>query len=577
MNKTATTTTAPMANPLVYNPLGTIEVIPTNLWKVNIKQPFPIEGPYYDLAGCLLKPTLKRESSNAPLDLDIELMSPVDSKTPLQVGMSVEAFAPPNEKSVLHSVQRVNVTLSDRNRVIKIKTVMMSDRWEAANSLCITFKFEPIQHVKPRYSWLWNSNMSKDVEDFILEHCPRFMTLVRVAGSSTNNGGEGASALSLTLDPQGLKHDDGHHAFPSPGCTTPTSTTDLPTPQMPMSAAHDKKQPIGQNADLIQSLEDRSDVSSHFSPANSFVDVQHPSFNAPMDDLLMTGFPQSKYSGGVSETDFSDDEGQFLTAPTRAQPSKKHMNRREKREAARKNNLSAEASGTTSPVDAKPSLTDLGQQYREMEFKQEQETKRWAQQKERERKPDSPGLKTSTVSPRLQQQQQHQQLGVASLFCNTTKNGHAFRPGREIWNWTDTIHPDICTFILRWLYLEEVPTCPPSADCGGGVFPFEASEILLTTFLNLNIPQLFQRYLTSQLQCIRQHNDLVSLWSEPALAQRGTLINRFFRPVLLETSYNNIPKIVRSQAFASNFRTTDPSGIIGDLLGRHHSTATRRY
>ncbi|KAG0372237.1 hypothetical protein BGX24_000528 [Mortierella sp. AD032] len=569
-----------MANSL-YRPLGTIEVLPNYLWTVDIKQPFPIEGPYYDLAGCLLKPTLKRQSSNAPIDLEIELMSPVDPKTPLQVGVCVETFAPPSEKSVVHSLQRRNVTMSDCSRVIEIKIVMMAERWEAAKGLCVSFKFEPIQQSKPLYRWLWNSDTSKDVEihfqdpqispvlvhkDFILEHCSSFMNLVQVGNSNSNNASDGGDSgddiltLPHTSDRQDLTRAGGHSASPSLGSATPTSTPGPSTPRMPplSAAANDKKQSTMQEAGLLSPLEDRSDISNHLSMGSSFVDVQSPSSNSPKDDLSVTG---SERDWEMAEFLAQASGGNSGLGTIGQQPGVKALNRKETKKARK--NANAVASGTASPVDVKSSPTNLEQQ-------------------EREKTPCSPlthnslGLKITTAPPRPQQQQQQQQLAAASQSHVISKKDLALHPGREIWYWTDKLHPEICTFILRWLYLEEIPTCTPDAGCGGGVFSFSANESLLKTFSKLNTPRLFQRFLASQLQCIRQHKDQVSLWSASELAQKGTLIHRFFRPTILETSYDNISKIIWSQAFASLLGPSDPSGIIRDIIDRQHPTATRR-
>lgn len=45
-------------------------------------------------------------------------MSSVSAKTPLQVGVTVETMTPPGEKSLTHSYQRRDASLSDRNRTI---------------------------------------------------------------------------------------------------------------------------------------------------------------------------------------------------------------------------------------------------------------------------------------------------------------------------------------------------------------------------------------------------------------------------------------------------------------------------
>ncbi|KAF9142082.1 hypothetical protein BG015_001051, partial [Linnemannia schmuckeri] len=107
-----------MKNPLDYTPLGTVEEAQTTSWTVDIKQPFPIQGPFYDLAGYLFKPTIKRLNPNGPLDLEIDLISSVSAQTPLQVGVTIETMTPPGEKSLIHSFQRRSAALSNCNRTI---------------------------------------------------------------------------------------------------------------------------------------------------------------------------------------------------------------------------------------------------------------------------------------------------------------------------------------------------------------------------------------------------------------------------------------------------------------------------
>lgn len=45
---------------LDYTPSGTVEEAQVISWTVNTKQPFPIQGPFYDLSGYLFRPSLKR-------------------------------------------------------------------------------------------------------------------------------------------------------------------------------------------------------------------------------------------------------------------------------------------------------------------------------------------------------------------------------------------------------------------------------------------------------------------------------------------------------------------------------------
>jgi hypothetical protein len=49
-----------MQDQLNYTPLGTVEEVHTTLWTVATKQAFPIQGPFYNIAGYLFKPTLNR-------------------------------------------------------------------------------------------------------------------------------------------------------------------------------------------------------------------------------------------------------------------------------------------------------------------------------------------------------------------------------------------------------------------------------------------------------------------------------------------------------------------------------------
>ncbi|KAG9072144.1 hypothetical protein KI688_006368 [Linnemannia hyalina] len=288
-------------SPLNYTPSGTVEEAQMISWTVDTKQPFPIQGPFYNLAGYLFKPTLKRLNPKAPLDLEIELMSSVSATTPLQVGVTVETMAPPGEKTLIHSHQCRTASLSDRNRTIEVKTMMTHDRWEASKGLRIEFTFDPIQRQRPRYDWLWNSSSTKDVEirfsdpkvapilvhkDLILEACPKLVNFVQVVNPNSNAaGGDGTGVGAMA---QGQAPTPPSARSSRPGSLAPT-TSPVISPQVnPTAREHQRS---GQEKNLM-SMDESPDTSSLYrSTASSFVNISRdPSvYTSSGDDMSMTG------------------------------------------------------------------------------------------------------------------------------------------------------------------------------------------------------------------------------------------------------------------------------------------------
>ncbi|KAF9118006.1 hypothetical protein BGW39_001574 [Mortierella sp. 14UC] len=608
-----------MATSGFYAPAGIVQTTQNNFWTVDAKLPLPIEGPIYDLAGLLLKPTLKRPNPNGPINLEIELISSVNPQTLVQVGFTVETSNPPNEKTFVHSNQQRSAILSDRNRVIEVKTMVMADRWEVAKGLRVHFMFNPIQNPKPHYACFWNEDSSKNVEirftdpqvppvlahkGFVLENCPKIMTLVRVFDPNKDSADDGGGA-SLASDQVSTRDD---LPSPRPGSNTPASISALSTPRLtPLSAAaHEKNSPTVQEADPLLSLEDRSDITSLHSLAGSYVDIRRDrSFSSSKDNLSLSGSEREAAMRRNSEDAFlieesDSDECRPLLSQDLArdgnggqhqqlqsggkgtgldqQRDKKPLNRKMTK-LSRHANSNVALLGTASLVDTKRSSNDVDQQGRDMErdmehFNQEQESKRQASQQDRENTPLSPLSHnipdSKTASPGPQQQQKRQQLTISTQLAPANKQGLSPNSQREIWHWTNALHPDVCAILLRWLYLEQIPVCPSGDGHGGGVFEFYVSEVLLRTFVAVDQPILFQRFLTSQLNLISQHKDLMTLWKAPELAQQGTMVNQFFRPILVQASSDNLHKILGSQAFFNIFTPSDPSGIFREVFARQN-------
>ncbi|KAF8947080.1 hypothetical protein BGZ47_010325 [Haplosporangium gracile] len=608
-----------MRNLLDYTPSGTVEEAQMISWTVDTKQPFPIQGPFYDLAGYLFKPTLKRLSSNGPLNLEIELMSSVGAQTPLQVDVAVETMAPPSEKSLTHSFQRRSAALSDRNRTIEVKTVMPHDRWEISKGLRIEFKFDPIQRQKPRYDWLWNSQSTKDVEirfsdpqlapilvhkDLIREGCPKFINLVQVVNPNDNVGIDGAT--EAMAQGQGPTPPFARSSHPE----SPTSiSSSVLTPQM-NPAAQEHQRP-GQEMNLM-SMSDSSNVSSlYHSMTGSFVNVSRdPSlFLSSKDDLSMTDSDRSHELPKRSEDTLFEEvdagERRPLLSQARAANSglqhqqQQHQNQsgnggldsdqhQEKggkgnnnRKTARaaknleKQQNSAAASGAMSPVNVRYATREDDQRERKMEqFTQEQEAKRQTHQQEREKSPHSPLTHISHCSKSLsppayhQRQMQHLQIQQQSTPGHSAS---ARRLEREIWQWPPNMHAEVCTILLRWIYFEEVPT-----HHSGSNYPLNVIELLLDTFQRLDLQILFQRFLSTQLHLIEQHTNPMSFWKSPELAKPNGMVNRFFRPVIVKTSAQNLRTIVWSQEFGNVLVPVDPSGVFREALARQPSPFSRQ-
>ncbi|KAF9899607.1 hypothetical protein EC991_008547 [Linnemannia zychae] len=569
---------ASMSTTRFYAPKGNVETSQNKFWTVNAKLPFPVEGPIYDLAGFLFKPTLKRLNPNGHIDLEVELISSIDPQMPLQVGFTVETSNPPNEKTLVHSNQKRFAALSDRDRIIEVKMVVMADRWDVAKGLHIHFMFEPIHSPRLPYACFWNSDSTKDVEirfadpqvspilahkNFVLEYCPLFKTLIKAVDPTKNVSGSDGTSLTPG---QFLTHDCLFS--PCPESPTPASTSALSTPRLtPLSAAQIRRPPTVQEADFLLSSDDSSYISKLHSTTDSSVHAHGDRpFSSSKDNLSLTESDRDSATGRNSEDvsliDESDiDERRPLFSQGQARVGngvdgsdsglrQQQQGRNKNRKALRlaKREQGSTTSSTRSTVDARQPSSNAEQHQCYVEwFNQELEAKRQASQQERELAPNSPlthnfpGVKIA--SPSLDSQ-------------------------REIWYWTNNLHPSVCSALLHWLYLEQVPTCPSGDGPGGGVYRFDMSEVLLSTFAAVDQPILFQRFLTSQLNLISQRSDLTTFWKAPELAQQGTMINRFFRPVLVQNSSSNILELLRTAAYRNALASLDPSNILGDVIAR---------
>ncbi|KAF9538879.1 hypothetical protein EC957_006061 [Mortierella hygrophila] len=364
-----------MQNSLLnYTPSGTVEEAQMISWTVDTKQPFPIQGPFYDLAGYLFKPTLKRLNPKASLDLEIELMSSVSATTPLQVSVNVETMAPPGEKTFTHSYQCRTASLSDRNRTIEVKTMMTHDRWEASKGLRIEFKFDPIQRQRPRYDWLWNSSSTKDVEirfsdpqvapilvhkDLILEACPKLVNFVQVVNSNANAaGGDGTGVSAMA---QGHGPTPPSASSSRPGSLTPTASPVI----LPQVNEHQRS---GQEKNFM-AMDESPDTSSLYrSTASSFVNISRdPSvYTSSGDDMSVTESDRSDKSlrrseDALLEEAYVDESRPLLLARggndglASGQQGDKQLTSKEKKEQKRlareQQNAAAAVPGATSPID----------------------------------------------------------------------------------------------------------------------------------------------------------------------------------------------------------------------------------
>ncbi|KAG0296987.1 hypothetical protein BGZ96_008023 [Linnemannia gamsii] len=623
-----------MLKSVEYAPSGTVEEIQTTLWTVDTKQPFPIQGPFYDIAGYLFKPTLKRLSPNGPLDLEIELMSPVSARTPLQVGIAIETRAPPGEKNLTHSFQRRSAALSDVNPALEFKTVMMHDRWENSKGLRIEFKFDSIQRQKPRYDWLWNSQSTNDVEirfqdplvtpilvhkELILEACPDFINLVRVVSSTndaaSNDGASGARAQDqVDTSPSTRSSRPGSPTpTPSPAMTPHTSSTEVEQRQQKVL------QWSGREPDLM-SMDEGSDISSSYrSMTSSFIHVSRdPSeYSSSKGDMPMTGSDRNQHqspthpedilleeadagerrplllqihggNGGSQHQDqqhnqssndgIDSDQLQQQEYPHLSRNKKKDK-KKEKKELDRQQQVAAAASGNTSSSEVTNPTGEDDERERMMKiFMQEQEAKRQARQQEREKDPHSPlmhifpGSKTPPLPVFHQHQVRQLQLGLPpSPQTSAPDKSVSTRPEREIWQWPAELHADVCTILIRWIYLEEVPS--HSSGCS---YTLNVIEILLDTCYRLNLQILFQRFLTTQLFLIEQHQNPMFFWKSFELTKQGGMVYRFFRPIIVKTSAQNLQKIVWSQEFGDILGSEDPSGIFREALAAQPSSLSRQ-
>ncbi|KAF9149415.1 hypothetical protein BG015_008806 [Linnemannia schmuckeri] len=236
---------------------------------------------------------------------------------------------------------------------------------------------------------------------------------------------------------------------------------------------------------------------------------------------------------------------------------------------------SAAASDAMSPVDIKNAARENDQRERKMEqFTQEQEAKRQAHQQEREKSPHSPltyiphGSKTLSPPDYHQQQMQHLQVLQQST---SGRSASARRLEREIWQWPPNMHVEICTLLVRWIYFEEVCT-----HHSGSNYPLNVIELLLDAFHRLDLQMLFQRFLTTQLHLIEQHTNPMSFWKSPELAKPNGMVNRFFRPIIVKTSAQNLRTIVWSQEFGDVLGPVDPSGVFREALAKQPSPFSRQ-
>lgn len=481
---------------------------------------------------------------------------------------------------------------------------MTHDRWEASKGLRIELKFDPIQRQKPRYDWLWNSSSTKDVEirfldpqlapilvhkNLILETCPKFVNLLQVVSSNSNTAGGDDNGVGAMAQGQEPKPPSARSS--RPGSPTPTTSPVIP-PQYQRS---------GQETDLT-SMDDSSDISPlNRSMTGSFVNIsREPSVYSPSsDDLSMTGSDCSQGSprhseDALLEDSYADERRPLLLAggdngdldSDRPQQGDKGLGRKERKKQRRRQqrrlaceqNTVAAASGTTSPTDVAQIKTEDDQQERKMEyFAQEQEAKRLAHQQEREKSPHSPlthitlASKTPSLPALRQQQVQHLQLQQQSTTGNNSVSvSVSLRPEREIWHWPTQQRPELCTFIIRWIYFEELPT--HSADSN---YPLNVIDLFLNAFHCLDLPILFQSFLTTQLSLIENTPNPMSLWKSAELAQQGGMVNRFFRPAIVKTSAKNLRTIVWSREFGEVLGGVDPSGIFREALARQRSPLAR--
>lgn len=507
---------------------------------------------------------------------------------------------------------------------------MMHGRWESSKGLRIELKFDPIQRQKPLYDWLWNSLSTKDVEirfqdpqmtpilahkELILEVCPKFINLVQVV-TSTNNAVCNNSASGVRAQDQG-------HTPPSTRSSRLGSPTPITSPAMTPRTSptvnerqQENQQWSGQEPDLI-SMDEGSDASSVYrSITNSFVNVSHdPStYSSSKGDMSMTESDRSQHqsptrsedilfedadagerrpllsqihgdNGGSQHQDQQQNQSGYdgIDLDQFEQQENQQLSRNEKKEkkkrARQQQRIAATASSNTSPMEAKNPRGEDDERERRMKiFSQEQEAKRQAQQQEREEDPHSSlthislGSKTAPLPVFHQHQMRHLQLGLPpSPQTFAPDKSVSTRPEREIWQWPVKLHADVCMILIRWIYLEELPS-----HCLGSNYTLDVIEILLDAFYRLDLPILFQRFLTAQLFLIEQHQNPMSFWKSSELAKQGGMVYRFFRPIIVKTSAQNLQKIVWSQEFGDILGSEDPSGIFREALAAQPSSLSRQ-
>ncbi|KAF9108925.1 hypothetical protein BGX29_000013 [Mortierella sp. GBA35] len=580
-----------MSSILDYTPSGDLTASQTNTWIVRTKQAYPIQGPLFDLAGHKFKIVLKRLNPKGPLDLEVELVTPVGNQIPLQVQFAVETSNPPGEQPSVHSHQRRAASLSDRSRIVEVNNVMMANTWEESTALRVDIMFVPIKPSQPLLARLWNSQSSKDVEihfldsqyapilvhkDIVLDAAPKFQQLVQVSFPSGDGDGDGAfSTASAGLGPSTTSPAS---SMRSSGTRTPTST---PIP------AHRQRHVL--EADLLSLGINYSGISNSSSMAESFVNVGSPSFSPrdtffdesdrgqefgnhqdflpdePVDDERQRLLDHELGNGGYHQQPMHGNNGQAMD---NQQTGDKVLNRKERKRLAREQR--SLESGTSSPSNPKQISGDQDST-RELELMQRPQEQRQSsqQQQHREKMSPTPVIKTpagsrpgsicdESIAPSPQPQQQQQSQPVS---------GFGPRPEREIWVWNSPIHPEACNLILRWIYLQELPTTP------SGIFPFADSEALLQLFYSLDLHLLFQGFAQSQIRLLDQHPNPALFWNSDELAQQG-MVNRYFRPILVKTTSGNLPSVLRSSELAKIFSAIDPSGILLEALA--NQTLTRQ-
>lgn len=469
---------------------------------------------------------------------------------------------------------------------------MTHDRWEASKGLRIEFKFDPIHRQKPCYDWLWNSSSTKDVEirfsdpkvapilvhkDLILEVCPKFFNLLQ--GVNPNSSAAGSDGNDESAMPQGHGPTPPSARSSRPGSPTPT-TSPVITPQMSPTAREHQRS--GQETDLMF-MDENSDTSSfNRSMTGSYVNISRdPSvYSSPRDDLSMAGSDLSRGSPRRSkyalfEEAYADECRPLLLArddnggldPDQLQQGDKKLNRKERKEQSRlaceQHNAATAASGTTSSMDV-------------IRFKTEDDRR---DQQVHEKSPHSalthitpaPASKTPSSTALHQHEMQHLQLQKQTITgSNFTPVSVSCRPEREIWYWPAQQRPEVCTIVIRWIYFEELPIHSSESN-----YPLNVVDLLLNAFHRLDLPILFQNFLTAQLSLIENTSNPMSFWKSAELAQQGGMVNRFFRPALVKTSAKKLRSIVWSREFGEVLEEVDPSGIFREALARQPSPLAR--